>query len=822
MDAFKLYCRSLIMSLALSLFLSPTLGGSAAADSILDVGPHIDSYSGFTRGYWFQAPTDFTVTGVRVPTDATAFMPQSAEIVRFNSALPAYPLVSNDFTSLGYWRNISGGGFISSNIAVLQGDIIGVLGTRMLANSYGAADHTAQIGGFTVSLSRLGLLNDFLFNGQAYNLFTEAGPIGRVELRLDQAAADAVAAPEPGTLILVLTGILGMAIIRRLATVPRPPRRFYSAMRLTVQALAVFILLAGCHKGKTPQAAVTDPVEEWQISDDFSFATGRSVTAHLRALDPQGRPIRGMGFEVAGPQGDLLVGASDADGVLHGTFFLPAHIEALTVRSRYFGFSVERRVRLRGDRLEIDLSDVFGKLAPPQAMSHAGKASATRQHSDKLYSLLWDPVVWTDGNHSLFQDNVDDSGVDFHVTATGDALKTDPDSYNRGGHNSLNWDLEGGDAAHLSVAFEGNAVDFVSFSLLDLDDPAETARVRGYFNGLLVTPILSPYRPGGVRLDNGLLYGTEAVPDGSNDADVAVLFLSALDSMVVELEGAGGVGVSNIAFAALARSGDSDGDGLQDGLDQFPAQSDKAFVFYAPGEDVTGTLAFEDLWPSQGDFDFNDLVVDYSIEFYSNADNRIVEVVANLFVKHVGAAYRNGFGIELPVAPDLIDRVSGPQLRTGLVQTLANGLEAGHDRAVVIAFDDAAAQLGGRVEIRIGFTRPLDPQELGTAPFNPFIFVDGDRGREVHLADMRPTTRESSDLWGSADDTSRPEQARYYRTSGNLPWAIHVIQNFAVPVERVPIYEGYRHFSTWAQSNGQLYPDWYLDLQGYREKTHLY
>ena len=117
---------------------------------------------------------------------------------------------------------------------------------------------------------------------------------------------------------------------------------------------------------------------------------------------------------------------------------------------------------------------------------------------------------------------------------------------------------------------------------------------------------------------------------------------------------------------------------------------------------------------------------------------------------------------------------------------------------------------------------PQEAEALGTAPFNPFIFVNGDRGTEVHLADMQPTGRETSDRWGRADDTSDPATARFYKTSNNLPWAIHVIQNFAVPIERVPIYESYRYFSTWAQSDGQLYPDWYLDLQGYRDQSRLY
>jgi hypothetical protein len=37
---------------------------------------------------------------------------------------------------------------------------------------------------------------------------------------------------------------------------------------------------------------------------------------------------------------------------------------------------------------------------------------------------------------------------------------------------------------------------------------------------------------------------------------------------------------------------------------------------------TAGTLAFEDLWPSTGDYDFNDLVVDY--------DFKIIKTIKNL------------------------------------------------------------------------------------------------------------------------------------------------------------------------------------------------
>jgi hypothetical protein len=71
---------------------------------------------------------------------------------------------------------------------------------------------------------------------------------------------------------------------------------------------------------------------------------------------------------------------------------------------------------------------------------------------------------------------------------------------------------------------------------------------------------------------------------------------------------------------------DTDGDGVSDTKDDYPNDPNKAFDNIYPSNDAFGTLAFEDLWPAKGDYDFNDLVVDYNINQVTNAQNMIVEI----------------------------------------------------------------------------------------------------------------------------------------------------------------------------------------------------
>ena len=56
---------------------------------------------------------------------------------------------------------------------------------------------------------------------------------------------------------------------------------------------------------------------------------------------------------------------------------------------------------------------------------------------------------------------------------------------------------------------------------------------------------------------------------------------------------------------------DKDGDGVADSQDEYPEDAERAFNNYSLGENTFGTLLFEDLWPSFGDYDLNDLVIDY-------------------------------------------------------------------------------------------------------------------------------------------------------------------------------------------------------------------
>lgn len=283
---------------------------------------------------------------------------------------------------------------------------------------------------------------------------------------------------------------------------------------------------------------------------------------------------------------------------------------------------------------------------------------------------------------------------------------------------------------------------------------------------------------------------------------------------------------------------DTDNDGVPDDVDEYPTDPGRAFNVYYPAQNVFGTLAYEDLWPSKGDYDFNDMVVDYNIRHVTNALNQVVDVYGQLKLRAMGAGFQNGFGFQLGITAGEIANV---ELTYEDNSTVNQPLEPGQNKAVFIAWQNGFNLLpnqGGEVGVNtshaesqvdpyeldfyITTVQPVRLSDLGVPPYNPFIFINQERTKEVHLPDFEPTTLASPSYFGTLDDASDPGNSVYYKTATGLPWAIHIGESLSYPVEKIQIISAYSHFAEWAQSGGTLYTDWYMDLPGYRIAGNIY
>ena len=164
------------------------------------------TFPGNVRGYWFTAPTDFTITSLYVPTTASSGV-QHVAVLKFNGNTPppVFSASTNAFTTLFLSRNNASSGRIPCNIYVQAGEVIGILGNRANLNSYSPGDYVTSIAGFPVQLERLGMQFP-LSSTNPRDIWREFGPttsISRIEFEYSpgQVCVSAPRTPVRGTLL---------------------------------------------------------------------------------------------------------------------------------------------------------------------------------------------------------------------------------------------------------------------------------------------------------------------------------------------------------------------------------------------------------------------------------------------------------------------------------------------------------------------------------------------------------------------------------------------------------------------------------------------
>ena len=286
-------------------------------------------------------------------------------------------------------------------------------------------------------------------------------------------------------------------------------------------------------------------------------------------------------------------------------------------------------------------------------------------------------------------------------------------------------------------------------------------------------------------------------------------------------------GIDTVDFLPVPEPVDTDNDGVVDGNDAYPTDPDRAFNIYYPSSDSSATLAFEDRWPEQGDYDMNDLVLRYQIAETQARNGSIRDILISMTFLARGASYHNALVWELTGIPS--SAVDTAFVRTGDGDWKTIAVEDGQPLANFVITDDAHRQTPSNserfsnvevgltpvptttMELMVTFNRPILANEAGDAPYNPYLYRRNDRGLEIHLPNKPPSALANPAYFGTFDDDSNPNANRYYLTANSLPWALNIPYAWVHPLEQVDIVEAYSGFSSWAQSAGAIQKDWYTD-----------
>lgn len=222
---------------------------------------------------------------------------------------------------------------------------------------------------------------------------------------------------------------------------------------------------------------------------------------------------------------------------------------------------------------------------------------------------------------------------------------------------------------------------------------------------------------------------------------------------------------------------------------------------------VSRTLAFEDNWPMQGDYDMNDVVVTHEQVVTFNSKNMVTKIV-DTFVpvqREDAATKSNAFAFQVDPS------------QKGMYASLPEGTVFEPETNSFVLFPDARMVIGKEIVL----TRTFD----GTAAFskddlkayNPFVIIDYVAGNtkraEVHLPKMKGTGYADPSLVG------READAYYIDKDGKHPFAIDIPTiNFVLVTERKEIgtEKEYPRFNNWVEDGCKTdsqYADWYKKKQ---------
>ncbi|NDV80587.1 LruC domain-containing protein [Bacteroides sp. 51] len=237
-----------------------------------------------------------------------------------------------------------------------------------------------------------------------------------------------------------------------------------------------------------------------------------------------------------------------------------------------------------------------------------------------------------------------------------------------------------------------------------------------------------------------------------------------------------------------------------------------------------GILAFEDNWPSEGDYDLNDVVMRYSskatltckpgeqVAYMTKLEDRFSLI-------HTGADLPNKFGFKVNIDPSYVKSISvNGKAHTyikdnfdgiGFIVDLCNDAT---NTPPVVPYQPNTQPFHYDIvmEFEDGITE--EQWEAACAPYNPFI-TPKDK-TEVHLPYYPPTDRADLSHFGTKHDRSDVEKKIYYVSGEKVlyPFALHLsgVDTFINLGEHDRINITYPDYDNWVKSNGKEYRDWYL------------
>lgn len=220
------------------------------------------------------------------------------------------------------------------------------------------------------------------------------------------------------------------------------------------------------------------------------------------------------------------------------------------------------------------------------------------------------------------------------------------------------------------------------------------------------------------------------------------------------------------------------------------------------GADSYNIVAYEDLFPASGDYDFNDLVVAYRYQFGVNASGLVERIDGVAYLIARGSAYTHDWTLDIPLPADALAGSSsscGTVNAVGASLSCAVTVDAGRLRWN--AFSDTVAAFpnpGATPATPVNTPAASSPIKGPKATFS-ISFASG----------LKLTDFGVDDPWILVRNTAKQVHLSN-RNSRGYPFALMMPSAWMIPVEYIDMGLAYQTFATFVSSSGSQAADWYL------------
>lgn len=306
----------------------------------------------------------------------------------------------------------------------------------------------------------------------------------------------------------------------------------------------------------------------------------------------------------------------------------------------------------------------------------------------------------------------------------------------------------------------------------------------------------------GVTDSNGQVTGSVTVDSSVDSVEVTVQAGETTSTYTADIDNASSVS-TNVNYEGETgdlAAADQDSDGMPDAQDDYPADPSRATLVKLPASGQS-IIAYEDLYPSAGDADFNDYVVRVTNEEDLDAAGKIRRVRGSYTHMARGAGYKHTLHIKLPSVA--FSYTLNRYAANGTLESTSTGQKASAEALEILPSSDttisqsntSASQTlvtGKKASIELVLDTPSVRASVGDAPYDLYIKVIN-TSKEVHFPR----------LYTKADGSDQ------YMDSNGFPWALQVPNQWNWPLESDHIENGYAGFQPWYLSMGASNQNWY-------------